>query len=73
MARQRPPQSKQDKGMQLIAGAISKGWLRNLVACHTPECTEVRAAISYADKDNLTLLETCKELARISNSKASPP
>lgn len=50
--------------MELIAGAINKGWLHNLVARHTPECTEVRAAIAYADKDNLILLETCKSLNR---------
>ena len=34
--------------MELIAGALNKQWLQNLVAHHTPECTEVVAAIAYA-------------------------
>jgi len=46
--------------MELITGAINKRWLQNLVAHHTPECSEVRAAIAYADRDNLALLEACK-------------
>lgn len=46
--------------MELIAGAINKRWLQNLVARHTPECTEVLAAVAYAGADNLELFEACK-------------
>lgn len=46
--------------MELIAGALNKRWLQNLVAIHTPECTEVVAAVAYASADNLDLFEACK-------------
>lgn len=46
--------------MELIAGALNKRWLQNLVAHHTPECTEVVAAVAYASEDNLELFEACK-------------
>lgn len=50
--------------MELIAGAINKRRLHNLVAQYTPECSEVRAAIAYADRDNLALLEACQRLGK---------
>lgn len=46
--------------MELIAGAVNKRWLHNLAARHTPECTEVMAAVAYASADNLELFEACK-------------
>ncbi len=46
--------------MELIAGALNKRWLQNLAARHTPECTEVVAAVAYASADNLELFEACK-------------
>jgi phosphatidylserine/phosphatidylglycerophosphate/cardiolipin synthase-like enzyme len=46
----------------LVVGLINKNLLTNLVALHTPACEEVRAAIAYADKSNLDLLESCKKL-----------
>lgn len=46
--------------MELIAGAVNKRWLQNLAAHHTPECTEVVAAVAYASADNLELCEACK-------------
>lgn len=46
--------------MELVAGALNKRWLQNLAAHHTPECTEVLAAVAYASADNLELFEACK-------------
>ena len=46
--------------MELIAGAVNKRWLQNLAAHHTPECTEVLAAVAYASADNLDLFDACK-------------
>jgi len=45
--------------LDLIAGALNDKRLHNLVAIHTPECAEVRAAIAYAAADNLELFEAC--------------
>jgi hypothetical protein len=46
--------------MELITGALNKRWLHNLVATHTPDCSEVIAAIAYASADKLDLFEACK-------------
>src|SRR5687767_11107028 len=46
--------------MKLIAGAINKQWLQNVLANAMPECTRVRAAIAYASADNLQLFEACR-------------
>lgn len=50
--------------MELIAGAANKRWLHNLASRHTPECTEVLAAVAYAATDNLSVFEACKRHAK---------
>lgn len=46
--------------IELVAGALNKNWLSNHATRHTPECSEVRAAIAYASDDKLQLFEGCK-------------
>lgn len=47
--------------MTLIAGPVNKQWLINLTNAHTPDCTEVLAAIAYASSDNLSIFNTCRQ------------
>lgn len=47
--------------MTLVAGPVNKQWLINLTNLHTPDCSEVLAAIAYASVDNLHLFNSCKK------------
>lgn len=48
-----------EPNLELIAGLVNRRLLHNLTVKHTPECSEVKAAIAYADGTNMQLLESC--------------
>lgn len=45
--------------MRFIAGPINKQLLQNLLSEVIDSCTRVRAAVAYANRDNLQLFEAC--------------
>jgi phosphatidylserine/phosphatidylglycerophosphate/cardiolipin synthase-like enzyme len=45
--------------MRFIAGPLNKQLLQNLLAEVIEPCTRVRAAVAYANRDNLQLFEAC--------------
>jgi hypothetical protein len=45
--------------MRLIAGPLNKQLLQNLLSEVIEPCTRVRAAVAYANRDNLQLFEAC--------------
>lgn len=45
--------------MRFIAGPINKKLLQNLLGEIIDSCTRVRAAVAYANRDNLQLFEAC--------------
>jgi HKD family nuclease len=45
--------------MQFIAGPLNKKLLQNLLVEMIENCTRIRAAVAYADKDNMKLFEAC--------------
>lgn len=45
--------------MRFIAGPLNKQLLQNLLAEVIESCTRVRAAVAYANRDNLQLFESC--------------
>jgi hypothetical protein len=49
--------------MHLVAGSAPNGLL-SLTNVHTPNCTEVRAAVAYSDGRQMDLLERCLEFSK---------
>ncbi len=47
--------------MKLIAGKINDHHLLDLLNRHTEPCVRVKAAVAYADGQNMRLLEACKK------------
>ena len=45
--------------MRLIAGPLNRQLLQNLLAEVIEPCTRVRAAVAYANRDNLQLFDAC--------------
>lgn len=45
--------------MRFIAGPLNKQLLQNLLAEAIEPCTRVRAAVAYANRDNMQLFEAC--------------
>ena len=45
--------------MRFIAGPLNRQLLQNLLAEIIEPCTRVRAAVAYANRDNLQLFEAC--------------
>ncbi len=45
--------------MRFIAGPLNKQLLQNFLAEVIEPCTRVRAAVAYANRDNLQLFEAC--------------
>src|SRR5690606_39773042 len=45
--------------MRFIAGPLNKQLLQNLLGEVIEPCTRVRAAVAYANRDNMQLFEAC--------------
>lgn len=45
--------------MKLVTGLLNKPLLRDVVVTMMADCTDVRAAIAYADRRNIQLFEAC--------------
>lgn len=45
--------------MRLITGPLNKQYLTDLLHEMIEDCTRVRAAVAYANKDNMQLFDTC--------------
>lgn len=50
--------------MQLVGGPQNNVYLRDILEKHVETCTRVRAAVAYANRDNLRLFEACKSAKR---------
>lgn len=50
---------KSSRHMRFIAGPLNKQLLQNLLGDVIEPCTRVRAAVAYANRDNMQLFEAC--------------
>lgn len=50
--------------MEFVAGEVNGVLLRNILHEAIHDCTRVRAAVAYANSDNMELFEVCKEAAK---------
>ena len=50
--------------MKFVGGAINKQWLQNVLADAMGDCVRVRAAVAYANQDNMLLFEACQRAGK---------
>lgn len=50
--------------MKFVGRAINKQWLQNVLADAMEDCVRVRAAVAYANQDNVLLFEACQRAGK---------